>query len=157
MRRKLIEADVIECVFGLGPNLFYNSPMEACVVICRKAKPKARKGRILFINAVNEVTRERSQSFLTGGQIERIVKAYERFKDEPGFTSVATLEEIRAKDVNLSVPLYVSPARAIGVVAEEGTLYGDPALPQALSAWLESSALAKQSLNTLLKKGQEDS
>ena len=35
MRRKLIEADLIECVLGLGPNLFYNSPMEACVVICR--------------------------------------------------------------------------------------------------------------------------
>ena len=44
MRRKLIEADLIECVLGLGPNLFYNSPMEACVVICRTAKPKARKG-----------------------------------------------------------------------------------------------------------------
>ncbi|MFN7840797.1 MAG: N-6 DNA methylase, partial [Pirellula sp.] len=29
MRRKLIETDLIECVIGLGPNLFYNSPMEA--------------------------------------------------------------------------------------------------------------------------------
>jgi len=75
MRRKMIEADVIECVLGLGPNLFYNSPMEACVVICRTAKPKARKGRILFINAVNEVTRERAQSFLTDEHIERIVAA----------------------------------------------------------------------------------
>ena len=76
MRRKLIEADLIECVLGLGPNLFYNSPMEACVVICRTAKPKARKGKILFINAVNEVTRERAQSFLTDDHIERIVRAY---------------------------------------------------------------------------------
>jgi type I restriction enzyme M protein len=50
--------------------------MEACVVICRTAKPKARKGKILFINAVNEVTRERAQSFLTDDHIERIVKAY---------------------------------------------------------------------------------
>ena len=41
MRRKLIEADVIECVLGLGPNLFYNSPMEACVVICRTAKTRS--------------------------------------------------------------------------------------------------------------------
>ena len=49
----------------------------------------ARKGRILFINAVNEVTRERAQSFLTDDHIERIVKAYEKFKDEPGFTRVA--------------------------------------------------------------------
>jgi type I restriction enzyme M protein len=65
MRRKLIEADLIECVLGLGPNLFYNSPMEACVLVCRTQKPKNRRGKILFINAVNEVTRERAQSFLT--------------------------------------------------------------------------------------------
>src|SRR5580704_16018922 len=61
MRRKLIEADVIESFIGLGPNLFYNSPMEACLVICRTVKPKARKGTILFINSVNEVTRECAQ------------------------------------------------------------------------------------------------
>ena len=38
MRRKLIEADLVECVLGLGPGLFYNSPMEACVIICRSRK-----------------------------------------------------------------------------------------------------------------------
>lgn len=64
MRAGLIEHDVVECVLGLGPNLFYNSPMEACVVICRTDKPEARKNKILFINAVNEVSRERAQSFL---------------------------------------------------------------------------------------------
>ncbi len=35
MRRRLIESDRLDCVLGLGPNLFFNSPMEACVVICR--------------------------------------------------------------------------------------------------------------------------
>src|SRR5688572_23655941 len=109
MRSKLVEADLIECVLGLAPNLFYNSPMEACVVICRAAKPKTRNGRILFINAVDEVTRERAQSFLTDDHIERIVTAYEKFKDETGFTRVVTLGEIRASDGNLSIPLYVRP------------------------------------------------
>src|SRR5260221_3902010 len=113
MRRKLIEADLIECVLGLGPNLFYNSPMEACVVICRTAKPKARKGKIQFINAVNEVTRERAQSFLTDDHIERIVKAYKQFKDESGFARVATLEEIRANDGKLSIPLYITLVTAL--------------------------------------------
>src|SRR5439155_19478133 len=114
MRRKLIEADAIECVLGLGPNLFYNSPMEACVVICRATKVKACRGKILFINAVGEVTRERAQSFLTDDHIERIVKAYQQFRNEPGFTHVATLEEIRAKDSNLSIPLYVATVAANG-------------------------------------------
>jgi len=39
MRRKLVELDLVECVLGLGPGLFYNSPMEACVVVCRTRKP----------------------------------------------------------------------------------------------------------------------
>ena len=64
MRRKLIEADLVECVLGLGPGLFYNSPMEACVIICRSRKPAERQGRILFIDAVAEIARERAQSFL---------------------------------------------------------------------------------------------
>ena len=45
MRRALIERDLVECVLGLAPNLFYNSPMEACVVFCRTRKPSARRGR----------------------------------------------------------------------------------------------------------------
>jgi len=149
MRRKLIEADLIECVLGLGPNLFYNSPMEACVVICRTAKPKARKNKILLINAVNEVTRERAQSFLTDDHIERIVQAYEQFKDEPGFTRVATLEEIRAKDGNLSIPLYVAPA-ANGVSDANSAAASHPGLSAALNGWLESAAKTRKSLQSLL-------
>jgi type I restriction enzyme M protein len=109
MRRKLIESDLLECVLGLGPNLFYNSPMEACVVVCRTRKPAARRGKVLLIDAVKEVTRERAQSFLTPEHQERIRKAYQTFTDEPGFAAVATTEEILSKDGNLSIPRYVRP------------------------------------------------
>ena len=64
MRKKLVELDVVECVLGLGKNLFYNSPMEACIMICRMNKPANRKNKVLFINAVHEVTRERAQSYM---------------------------------------------------------------------------------------------
>jgi len=151
MRRKLIEADLIECVLGLGPNLFYNSPMEACVVMCRTRKPKERQGKILFINAVDEVTRERAQSFLTDEHIERTVGAYGAFSDEQGFAGVATLEEIRARDRNLSIPLYVTN----GVSAEGGG--GAPAHPdlaEALSSWLESSVEFRRSLDALFEVGR---
>jgi type I restriction enzyme M protein len=149
MRSKLIEADLIECVLGLGPNLFYNSPMEACVVICRTAKPKARKNKILFINAINEVTRERAQSFLTDDHIERIVQAYEKFKDEPGFTRVATLEDIRAKEGNLSIPLYVGGEMQAQTYAATGT--STTALPDAVAGWLKTSPEVRSALAKLLK------
>lgn len=55
MREKLVRSDIVECVIGLGPNLFYNSPMEACIMICRMNKHPERRGQVLFINAINEV------------------------------------------------------------------------------------------------------
>ena len=109
MRRALIERDLIECVLGLGPNLFYNSPMEACVVVCRMQKPPERQGRVLFIDAVQEVARERAQSFLKPDHQERILKAYQAFDDQPGFAAVATIDDVLAKDGNLSIPRYVRP------------------------------------------------
>lgn len=109
MRRKLVELDLLECVLGLGPNLFYNSPMEACVVICRTHKPSARKGKVLFIDAVHEVARERAQSFLKPEHQARILAAYKAFADDPGFAKVATTEAILEKDGNLSIPRYVRP------------------------------------------------
>ncbi|MEI8013792.1 MAG: N-6 DNA methylase [Nitrospira sp.] len=149
MRRKLIEADVIECVLGLGPNLFYNSPMEACVVICRTSKPKVRKGKILFINAVGEVTRDRAQSFLTDDHIERVVKAYKKFKDEPGFTRVATLEEIRKQGGNLNISLYVAASEATST--SQTTTNGN-SVGEAVSAWLGSASEIRQALYGVLKK-----
>lgn len=110
MRRKLVEADLLECVLGLGPNLFYNSPMEACVVVCRTKKPGVRKGKVLFIDAVHDVARERANSFLKPEHQARILAAYKTFADDPGFAKVATTAEILEKDGNLSIPRYVRPA-----------------------------------------------
>lgn len=107
MRAKMLSQDLVEAVIGLGPNLFYNSPMEACVVVCRKKKSPARKGKVIFIDALSDVTRERAQSFLKLEHQEHILGAYKAFLDDAGYAKVATLEEIIANDSNLSIPLYV--------------------------------------------------
>ena len=107
MRRALIERDLVECVLGLGPNLFYNSPMEACVVVCRTRKPPERRGKVLFIDAVRQVARERAQSFLTPEHQKRILAAYEVFDDDPGFAAVVPNDEVLTNDGNLSIVRYV--------------------------------------------------
>ncbi len=81
--------------------------MEACIVICRTQKPAARQGKVLFIDAVHEVARERALSFLKPEHQQRILNAYHEFTDEPGFAAIATTEEILSKDGNLSIPRYV--------------------------------------------------
>lgn len=132
MRRKLIEADLVECVLGLGPNLFYNSPMEACVVICCTRKRPARRGKVLFIDAVDEVTRERAMSALKPEHQKRIEAAYAKFEDEKGFAKVATPAEIAAQGWSLSIPLYVKRT-----VVSAGSAAGGKkqTLAQAWTAW----------------------
>ena len=112
MRRRLIDTDMIECVLGLGPGLFYNSPMEACVVICRSEKPADRKGKIIFIDAVKEIARERSQSFLKLENQQRILSAYQNFIDVPGFAAIADMKAIDSNEGNLAIARYVKPIKA---------------------------------------------
>ena len=107
MRAKMVEQDWVEAVIGLGPNLFYNSPMESCIVVCNRRKPAARKGKVLFIDALNEVTRERAQSFLKPEHQQRILQVFRAFSAEVGFSEVATTKQIVANGANLSIPLYV--------------------------------------------------
>lgn len=146
MREKLVDMDLIECVIGLGPNLFYNSPMEACVVVCRTQKRPERKGKILFINAVEEVTRERAQTFLEEGHIAKIVRAYEEFHDAPGFIRVATLDEIRENESNLNIASYVRP---ISIGRSNGQ--SPSSLEETLLEWQRSSAKLRASMNDLLE------
>lgn len=146
MRRKLIEQDWVECVIGLGPNLFYNSPMEACVMICRTHKPSDRKGKILFINAVDEVTRERAQSFLEDDHIQRITAAYRAFEDEEGFTRVITKEEALDQNGNLNIALYVRKKNGNGNHDNQN----NNMLAKAIEEWQISSIELRKSIKEMM-------
>ncbi len=131
LRRRLVEADLVDCVLGLGPGLFYNSPMEACVVFCRSRKPEERRGKVLLIDAVAEIARERAVSFLRPEHQSRIANAYSAYSDAEGFAAVATLEAITANDFSLSIPLYVKRKAAGNAEGD-----GQPAtLQEAWQAW----------------------
>ncbi|MCO5329173.1 MAG: type I restriction-modification system subunit M [Ilumatobacteraceae bacterium] len=140
MRNKLLKDDALEAVIGLGPNLFYNSPMEACIVITRSRKPAERRGKVLLINAVDEVTRERAQSFLTEEHIARIVDGYRAFADEEGFAAVATLDDISKRGGNLSIAQYVGRAHPDD----------SPDLETALAAWRTSTVELRDAATELL-------
>jgi type I restriction enzyme M protein len=153
MRRKLIEADLIDCVIGLGPNLFYNSPMEACIVICRTQKPKARRNRILFINAVNEVTRERAQSFLRDEHIARISEAYHAYQDFPNLARVESAETVRSHGWDLRLHYYVTPETGNQVPPKKN----DSSLTDTIDVWQESSSRIRESMVALFSTLKEAS
>jgi type I restriction enzyme M protein len=143
MRRKMIEQDLVECVIGLGPNLFYNSPMEACLLITRTNKEPHKKGKILFINAVNDVKQEKTMGFLEEIHVAKIFDAYKKFENQENFAALASAEDVIANKGNMSISLYVQPKKAEG----KHVL----AFDKAWSNWEESSTTLKKSMDELFQ------
>ncbi len=121
IRRKFLEEDLIEAVIGLPQNLFYGAGIPACILIMRPnltgrpqnpAKPEDRRGQVLFINADAEYFAGRAQNYLRPEHVEKVVTAYERFTDLPGYARVVPITEIAdpANDWNLNIRRYVDNA-----------------------------------------------
>lgn len=110
IRRRMIEEDYVDAVIGLGKNLFYNSSMESCLLVCRMKKPAERKGKIIFINGVNELRIERTNAWLEPQHIKKISDAYWKFDYAEGFAKVMDNAAVLENNGNLSIQLYVKQA-----------------------------------------------
>lgn len=144
MREKLVRSDMVDCVIGIGKNLFYNSPMEACIVICRKSKPTDHVGHVLFINAKNELTRKNAESYLEQTHIDKISKVYQNFVDVEGFARKVSMREIIDNGCKLSIPLYVFTDTA-------ENLHGEAAnFEDALAEWMVSCARVQEECDKVI-------
>jgi len=143
MRRKMIESDLVDVVIGLGPNLFYNSPMESCLLICRTKKPESRKGRILFINAVDEIRTEKAISLLEEKHIQKIWNAYQTYSDIESFCKVTTVDEVMQNKGNLNVSLYARKKLSTS---------SEVPLSEIIKTWEVSSFELRRSIEQLIKE-----
>jgi type I restriction enzyme M protein len=116
IRRGLIEEDLLDAVIGLPPNLFYGTGIPACILVLRApgAKPPARRGKVLFINADAELRAGRAQNYLDPEHAEKIVRAFEGFHDIDGFATVVTKGALASEDndYNLNIRRYADNAPA---------------------------------------------
>ena len=141
MRTNLIKSDLLEAIIGLGPNLFYNSPMEAMIMVCNRNKSDGMKGKILFINAVNEVVRKNAESKLEPQHIEKISKAFFEKKDVEHFCKVVDNQTVLDNGSNMTISLYAMPK-----IEREKVL----ALSDSVSNWNQVSEQANNGLETLI-------
>ena len=108
IRKKLVESDVIDAIISIGKNLFFNSPMEACILLCRTTKPAEKKGKILFVNARDLVVQQTGNAYLSEDHIRTIANLYNSYSNVEGRSRIVEYDEIyQAKDISLSVSLYV--------------------------------------------------
>ena len=142
MRSKMIEEDLVECVIGLGPNLFYNSPMEACLLITKTNKSENKRGKILFINAVKEVKQGKNIAFLEQHHIDKIFTIYKNFSEESEIAKIVSNEKLLENKGSLNIAQFISNVDKCTT---------ELSVSDALDTWNEQSSSLKDSMNKLFQ------
>jgi type I restriction system adenine methylase (hsdM) len=107
IRKKLLEDDNIDAVIGLPANLFYSTGIPVCILVLKKCR---KNDKILFINASGEEHYEKGkrQNYLRVKNVDKIVETYQFRKEEPRFSRLVSLAEIKENDYNLNITRYVN-------------------------------------------------
>lgn len=131
IRQTLLEMDLLEAVIGLGPNIFYGTQLAACVMVYRSRKAADRQGKVLFIDASEQVRTGRAQNYLEKEHVDQIFQWYSDFKDVPNQVKVASLADLADNDYNLNIPLYIEKQ------IEDNLPTVEEALADLKTAWAE--------------------
>ena len=120
IRASIIDADLLEAVIGVAPNLFYGTQIPAAILVLRQqvqrgahrvsGKPTERQGKVLFINADRECFEARAQSHLLPEHIEKIVNTFDEFKEVPGFSAIVDHATLKESGYNLNIRRYADNA-----------------------------------------------
>lgn len=126
IRRKMIEADLVDCIVALPEKLFFNTGIPVCLWFVAKNRHgnghRPRQGEVLFIDARQLGRMEtRTLRVLDDADIDRVAGTYhawrskdpdEPYVDVPGFCKVASLDELEQHDFVLTPGRYVGAAEA---------------------------------------------
>ena len=74
IREKLLEEDLVECVIGLAPNLFYGAGLAASIMILNKNKPAKKRNKLLVIDGSEKFWRGRAQNEMREEHTARILE-----------------------------------------------------------------------------------
>lgn len=119
IRRRLVEADLVDCIVAMPTNLFFNTTIPVCLWFVSKDRKgnghRARSGEVLFIDAskLGSMTSRRLRE-LSNEDIDKIADTYHewrnvdgRYEDIVGFSKSANLEEVKKRDFVLTPGRYV--------------------------------------------------
>lgn len=133
MRKRMIEADAVDCMVALPGQLFYSTQIPACLWFLAKDKSanghRDRRGEILFIDARKMgVMVDRTRREFSDEDIEKIVETYHQwrnkdgdYEDVLGFCKSASKEEVAKQGWVLTPGRYVGAEDVVddGVPFEE--------------------------------------
>lgn len=106
IRKNLIRRGVIQGIIGLPANLFYGTGIPACIIVLDKAHATGRKG-IFLIDAAKGFQKDGNKNRLRQRDIHKIVDAFARQTELPGYARMVSHAEIASNDYNLNLTRYI--------------------------------------------------
>jgi type I restriction enzyme M protein len=119
IRRKLVEADLVDCIVAMPDKLFFNTGIPVSLWFVSKDRHgnghRKRQGEVLFIDARKlGIMESRRLRILSDDDIGKIAGTYHTwrnhdgiYEDKPGFAKAASLKEIKKHDFVLTPGRYV--------------------------------------------------
>jgi type I restriction enzyme M protein len=139
IRRHLLQADLVEAVIGLAPNLFYGTGLAASVLLLRRSKPADRRAKVLIIDASSLFRKGRAQNFLDPSHAAEILGWVRGFQSVEDRTAVVSLADIEKEGWTLNISRYVLPPVGADI----------PPLPEAIAAFKEALAHCREAEDEL--------
>jgi type I restriction enzyme M protein len=149
IRKNLIQKKLIKGIIGLPANLFYGTGIPACVVMIDKAGTTNRQG-IMMVDGSKGFMKDGNKNRLRERDIHKIVDAFTRQQEIPGYSRMVSFEEIEKNEWNLNLPRYIDSGDSEDIQDIEAHLLGDiPAGDiDSLGSWWQAMPSLKATLVT---------
>ena len=125
IREQLVRSGYLKGIIGLPANLFYGTGIPACIVVLDKENAAGRKG-VFMIDASRGFRKDGPKNRLREQDIHRIVDAFTRLVDVPGYARMVSIKEISnpKNDFNLNLPRYIDSTEPEDLHDIDGHLRG---------------------------------
>lgn len=102
IRQNLLKRNQIDIIIGMPSTLFTNTSIPVIVMVLKKNRSNGDK--VLIIDASDGFVKDGKQNKLRERDIAKIVDTVKTRDEIPGFSHLASLDEIRENDWNLNIP-----------------------------------------------------
>ena len=104
IRKYLVDNNFVDCIIQLPSNLFFGTSIATCIMVMKKNKTD---NRTFFIDASNECVKVTNNNKLMAENIRQIVNVFANREEIKHFSHLASYDEVKENDYNLSVSTYV--------------------------------------------------
>lgn len=145
IRKQLILSDKLEAVITLAEGVFFNTVVNACILLLNNKKKHSHIGRICLIDGSREFTPRRAQNVVSRTNADNLFSYYKDYADKKEYTKIVSISDVEKNGFDLTVKRYIETEQAKIEAPEE--------VQRRYLKAVNDLILSEQTLKELLVKG----